>query len=202
MNTISKTKLEAWFNKYCMDKKIYKNTIAENGISPKSLAYIAASLSYRASVLRALNIGNKKEEASQARKEGEQIIADFLFSCYNSAPLTVDIVAGKWEQIRTIYKQKYIDDYTYGNAQKWVNMSIKYYIALLSNENLPCESLMKIPAFPVDGIMINHIKRNLKISFPCAWSKCDNKADFIEYLNKVNKSTEETLFEFELNAWS
>lgn len=196
--------MSRWYDRFCNNKKPVK--LLPKKPDATALAYVAATLSYRASVLRALKLNGKTDEAKLARQEGERLIVEFLCGVYHSnATVDIDYVSGFWETMRTIYKNHQIDDYTYGNAQKWVHMSIKYYIVLLSRFDIPCSRLVDIPVFPVDRIMINHIKNDLGIAFPGNWSDCDDALSLKQYITDVNNKVRNirgvSLFEYELNAW-
>lgn len=194
-------KMGDWYNRFCANRRVVK--VLDDSTKAEELAYVAANLSYRASVLRALKFYGKNAEALQARKEGEKVIYNFLVDCYTSKTAAdIDYVSQVWEKIYQIYKGQDIQDYTYGNAQKWVNMSIKYYIILLWKFNLPYEELLEIPVFPVDRIMINHIKKHLEITFDGNWSDCDDKDALINYICSVKAKVNQSLFVYELDAWN
>lgn len=196
-------KAEMWFNRFCANSKAFKKLEANPDYI--DLACLAATLSYRASVLRAVKFNGKKREAAFARKDGETIIEEFLCAAINEkTPFEIDVVYDIWNKIYKVYKKHGIDDYTYGNAQKWVNMSIKYYAVLLQHFNMENSLITGIPVFPVDGIMIKHIKKEFNISFNGSWSQC-NDIDYLKsYIQAVKEKTEKkgmSLYDYELNAW-
>ena len=200
MNQIMKD----WYNRFCEGKSAVK--VLPSTPDACDLAEAAAKLAYRASVLRALKMNGKNNEAKFARQEGEKVIKNFLCEIYSSETVaTIDFVAQTWETIYQIYKKQEIQDYTYGNAQKWVNMAIKYYVILLQKFNVPCSKIMEIPVFPVDRIMINYIKKDLGVSFDGNWSDCKDLFALKKYICDVNSKVNEKglcLFEYELNAWN
>lgn len=198
-------KMNNWYTRFCENKKMVKELPETPDFN--DLARVAANLSYRASVLRAIKLNGKNAAAKLARQEAEVVIQNFLCETYNSKTI-VDIndMPAIWEEIYKIYKNHNIDDYTYGNAQKWVNMSIKYYIILLSKFNLPYYDVINIPVFPVDRIMINHIKEEFNLSFDGNWSDCNDAIYFREYIRQVGNEVQvkynTSLFEYELNTWN
>ena len=120
------------------------------------------------------------------------------------------------KRIRALYKNGGVMDYTYGNAQKWVNMSFKYYVIFnavdFNAKKVDLEmAFNKIPEFndyelfAVDSIMINAIHQNLGINFNYKWSKCDDIDDFIDYWNEVKDKLAvqqiDMPFIWELNNW-
>ena len=196
--------MDDWYKRFCEGKKAVRTlSSTPNAVE---LARAAAILSYRASVLRALKFEGKNSEAMNARQAGEGQIIDFLCTIYESKS-TIDIndVAKTWESIYQIYKRNNIEDYTYGNAQKWVNMSIKYYIILLNKFGIDYSKLIEVPVFPVDRIMINHIKKDLSIPFSGNWSDCKDIDALKKYICAVKAEVDKqsiSLFEYELNAWN
>ena len=174
-----------------------------NKIGLEDLAKVAAHLSYRSSVIRAMSFGDKIKEKESARSDGEKIISSFLVQCLENTPISANEVSDCWSLLYELYHKKYgFNNYTYGNAQKWVNMSIKYYIILLSQYGYEYKALTKIPVFPVDGIMIKIIKKELGIEFEGCWSKCDSKETFIKFIQKVDSKIGETLFKYEITHWA
>lgn len=110
-----------WFERYCSKK--LKNINGDP--TYEQLAESAANLSYRSSVQRAVKFNDRNSEKNLARKNGEMIIRDFLIEIYNcSFSASLNTISDIWIKIYNIYKDNNIEDYTYGNAQKWVNMSI------------------------------------------------------------------------------
>lgn len=209
MENTKKEKMEAFYKYYCERSKYYQNELAKNEKTQEFFARMAAHLSYRASVMRALTFGDQKAKAPNIREKGEKIISEFLVKSLENPPATVGEVAKYWEKLHNLYLKEKIEDYTYGNAQKWVNMAIKYFIILLSHNGLEYEQIAKIPVFPVDGIMIQVIKKDKKIEIngkiPEPWSKCDDKKAFIHFIKTVDSQKDKkynTLFEFELDSWS
>ena len=197
-------KMDDWYKRFCENQKPIKTLC--NTPNAEELASVAAILSYRASVLRALKMNGKHKEAALARQKGEVLIKDFLWKIFNTnTAAEFDCVVETWEALHQIYKKQDIQDYTYGNAQKWVNMAIKYYIILLQKFNVPCSKIMEIPVFPVDRIMINYIKKDLGISFDGNWSDCKDLCALKKYICDVNSMVNKkglSLFEYELNAWN
>ena len=85
----------------------------------------AAHAGYQASIPPFTGIFNSilKSQKNTLKGKGEKIIADFLSNKTYDMNKCVDVI----KQIKELYKND-VRDYTYGNAQKWVNMSFKYYV--------------------------------------------------------------------------
>ena len=196
------SKFDAWYQKFCS----------------KTIITTAVNKAYASSVVRALYNsgksigfnGNTKGKTA-ARKVATGIIVSYLSDVeqYNSLPYPIwDL----WDDIRNVYHTCGITWYTYGNAQKWVAMSIKYYLFFKYSNN-PLDLSNDILAdivFPVDSRMIRKIASNKNgllrksVNFNwISWSQCDNKQIFIQYLSDVKAAlpTGTKLLEFEIDAW-
>ncbi len=64
----------------------------------------------------------------QIRTEAESKIVSFL----EGNDFTLQACYCAIEDIRRLYEERGVNRYTYGNAQKWLNMAIKYYIFIKS----------------------------------------------------------------------
>ena len=187
----------------------------------------AVNLAYKSSMPdRVLGKGWNTPDAKKARKEAAAKIADFLKKSTGETAedLWDEIVRpdGLWDEVRKIHKNYGLTQYTYGNAQKWVAMSIKYYL-VAKYHNTPyalCNDVLADVVFPIDRIMINKIHSgivvagnnspiSISVSSPSpypSWSKCDCKQKFIDYIlavkNELTKlPTSDKLIEFEIDNW-
>lgn len=106
------------------------------------------------------------------------------------------------DEIKKIYDAKNIT-ITYGQAQKWVNMFLKYYYILEAKD---IESKIEFFHVPIDSIIINLVKSKFSISgFPVAWSKLDDYDAYIKYQNDLRtKIIEENNFplKWEFENWN
>ena len=104
--------------------------------------------------------------------------------------------------------KKIIDEYkkskiqlSYGQAQKWVNMTIKY-LYILEVEGYTFDSIFEDLHIPIDNYVFDAVEKELGIKRPAdAWSKLDKKEylkyqeDIREELRKKNSSP--LIWEFE-----
>ena len=116
----------------------------------------------------------------------------------------------KWEKstadkIREIYKNNGIDLYTYGNAQKWINMTIKYiFSSNYMNHNV---DIYEVAYLPIDSIIQQIAYKELGVKkLSCAWSKCDDWEEIERYQNDIQKAIlTNTKYKsrlwWECNAW-
>lgn len=144
---------------------------------------------YRASTTRALKNPNKIN--TKAIKESLiDVIANDLNSLYISND-NYDFSIFESElstKVRNAFKDKGLDDYTYGNAQKWINLSIKYLLS--SNYVDPMNPLFKNCFVPIDSIVMKMAKKQLNVKEIGAWSKCDDIEKIINYEKEIKKATD------------
>ena len=96
----------------------------------------------------------------------------------------------KWEEelakkIRKIYKEdNHIVLYTYGNAQKWINMSIKYIFSADSVDFN--KKIFEVCYLPIDRAIQNAATRDLGVRpLNEAWSKCDDWEEIKNYQKSI-----------------
>lgn len=203
-----KLRVREFYEKFCSN--------CESLSEKEKIIEAAARLSYRASVQHALwkngkhvGFAGKTAAKNAARAQGERIVADFLTAASNleSREAFLESFEDAMDVLRAVYHDKGITWYTYGNAQKWLAMAIKYYIviSLMKNKMNFSSPLMNF-VLPVDGIMIRIIREDFGIDgVSPSWSQCDDKGEFIEYLNRVRAAVNETgktLMEYEITAWN
>lgn len=103
------------------------------------------------------------------------------------------------------YDNQTIAEITYGQAQKWVNMTMKYLCVLYEGQ---CDWLNKIYSFlhiPIDSIILDKAKKEFPNEFPVnniPWSQLSNR----EYLTIQNKFRavikDVALIDWEFKAWN
>lgn len=68
---------------------------------------------------------DKKEASSECKKEAETVLKKLVDECFEKTSLEADWHCNACKEICGIYAKKEISKFTYGNAQKWVNMTLK-----------------------------------------------------------------------------
>lgn len=78
---------------------------------------------------------------------------------------------------------------TYGQVQKWVNMTIKYLYIL--DEKI-FDSIFDFLHIPADKYIFDGVKDELEIDAPTtAWSRWDNYDEYLRYQNDIRKKLKE-----------
>lgn len=128
-----------------------------------------------------------EERKNLAKDKCEHILndelADFFGSYIFSKTLEEFLIFEErvCEHIRRVFVEEYdISGYTWGNAQKWLTIAIKY---VLSSSNLPgyFDDLFMVVSSPIDSIVINRAHKMFNVKKPSSsWSNID---DFDEIKN-------------------
>ena len=103
------------------------------------------------------------------------------------------------------YDNQTIAEITYGQAQKWVNMTMKYLCVLYEGQ---CDWLNKIYSFlhiPIDSIILEKKKKEFPNEFPVnniPWSQL-SREEYITIQNKLRAVIKDvTLMDWEFKAWN
>ncbi len=199
--------LNGWYNHFCND--------CDNLQDVSEIISNAVSLSYRSSIQHALWKDGKHvgfdgmiREKNMAKAECEIYLSAFLNEVIHMTDENAlfERIQQAWDDIRTIYHNNGITWYTYGNAQKWTAMSIKYCFVIAYRNNMLDRShiFLKI-CFPVDRIMMNSVVNDFGLAgVSPTWSQCDDKQQFIDYitnLKSIVNARNEDLLEYEIKKW-
>ena len=109
----------------------------------------------------------------------------------------------KWHEelckkIITIYKQKGFE-FHIGQAQKWVNMMMKYLYVLQMPE---VERIVAVLHVPIDNYIYQKAEEELQVPrIGCCWSKTDSYEQYIDYQNAIRKAVKTAPLLWEFEAW-
>ena len=104
------------------------------------------------------------------------------------------------EKCKKIEKYKKTDEgkeekiqFTYGQAQKWVNMTIKY-LYMLEVEEYSFDNVIKWLHIPIDNYIFDAVEKKLEIKRPVdAWSRWDNYDEYLKYQNDIREKIREKI---------
>ncbi len=154
--------------------------------SPEEVVKVAIHKAHSPSVLRALDTNGKSTK--KAREEVAHFLENVVLNALTQSFTfdEYDAWAGEViEKIRDIYRNKYgFGDYTYGNAQKLFNMTMKY---ILSADNIdPNLPIFEVAHIPVDRVIMTVARKKLSVTaMPTAWSKTDDWDSIISYQRRL-----------------
>lgn len=100
------------------------------------------------------------------------------------------------KMIKSFYLNEGIE-FTYGQAQKWINMTIKYLYIL---KVYSFDSVLQCLHIPVDNYILEVADKKHGIDAPTtAWSRWDNYDEYLKYQNDIREKicTEPLRWEFE-----
>lgn len=141
------------------------------------------------SVLRALKTGGNP--TALPRAEVKELLINELPKALHASMSRIDFDnwnADLCEKIKGIYYHKYkMTDYTIGNAQKLLNMAIKY--TLSANIIDPDLDFFKIAHIPVDRIIMKVATKKLGVApLKKAWSATDDMTELLDYQSRLRHS--------------
>lgn len=94
------------------------------------------------------------------------------------------------------------ENFTIGQSQKWLNMTLKYLWVVKSK----FPKIVHIQSFlhcPIDNIMLKEFQKRDIYTFPVPWSKLDNYKDYFKVQRDLRKHIKnESIIEFELTAFN
>lgn len=157
----------------------------------KEIIKYAVDKAYQPSMRRAILIHPDNETPEErkdiekrknlAKGKCEYILNDELLNFFNSYtyPKTLEeflkFEERVCEHIRRVFREEHnISDYTWGNAQKWLTISIKY---VLSSSNLSArfDDLFMVVSAPIDSIVIDRAHKMFEVKKPSSsWSNLDD----------------------------
>ena len=102
------------------------------------------------------------------------------------------------EQIVGMYRTEGIEFYI-GQAQKWINMTLKYLYVLEPDVVEPFYHLLHIP---VDNYIIDIAKKQYGVpALPCAWSRIDDYTVYMDYEKTLMEVIDEIPLDWEFSKW-
>ena len=102
------------------------------------------------------------------------------------------------ENIKKLYSDKCID-FTFGQAQKWINMTIKYlYMFQVYSFN----SVFEYLHIPLDNYIFDSVEGELEIDRPNnTWSGWDNYDKYLKYQNDIREKICTAPLDWEFENW-
>ena len=103
--------------------------------------------------------------------------------------------------IRSYYRKEKVK-FTYGHAQKWLNMTLKYLYIL---NGCDFKNLIDFFHAPVDNYILDAANASLGVERPCkdAWSRWDDYTLYLNYQNQLREKLRgQSLFRWEFHAWN
>ena len=172
------------------------------GIHEEEIIETAIDKAYAPSMRRAIKLNGKSSK--EPREECAEMLLKKISENYRTINTTKafdDFAKSCCNSIVNIFHDKYgIEDYTYGNAQKWLNMTFKY---MLSADNMDYDlKVFEVCHIPIDSIIMNKAKERLSVEpLSCAWSNCNNWEEIQRYQDSIRNADEIPLL-WEIKNWN
>lgn len=191
-------------------KKKTKKLLSIVGIcSEKAIIEEAVKRGYAPSVQ---NTALKKEKygtrLQNPREQGSALLVEALNDLFGRQSIKMEDFA-EWEKslaenLRRLYKNNGIEKYTFGNAQKWINMAIKYVV---SSDGMDWgNEVFKVCYLPIDITVMRKAKQEFKQKpLSTSWSKNDNWEEIEQYQEELRKNIQKkyncSRLWWECNIW-
>lgn len=180
-------KLQGFYKKY--GKRCASWTKGKND------AQTAARQAYFPAVVETAH-PKRKGFVSFAPKEAElwQVIDGIIVPFLTGNAYDVKSCLTAIDEIREFFKNGSTYPFTYGNAQKWLNMAVKYYMVHLyhcsgvtaHNFFSRNPQFLDYPFFAVDSVMVKVVEKTFDIPSPAKkWHEIDCRQDFEDYWDLV-----------------
>lgn len=163
----------------------------------------ASNRAYR-DMSRTIRFDNfSKDDRVKLKKEVNSFLNTEIKKLVNGS-ITSEKEFDKWHEQLC---KKIIDEYkkskiqlSYGQAQKWVNMTIKYLYMLNIHT---FDNVFDFPHVPVDNYIFKAVKDELKIKKPTkkSWSRWDNYEEYLKYQNDIRKNLKKEKKEISPLRW-
>lgn len=173
----------------------------------------AANRAYR-DLCRTINFKDKDDKKHCEYRSGivgliVEKIQEYLLKCQEPNQGIYDAFHRELSGLITSYENE-IAELTYGQAQKWVNMTMKY-LCVLSEGNFTgkFEWLGRFYPYlhvPIDSIILNKIAEarfpNINLDKNLSWSKIDKYEFYLEIQKNLRKSlTAMSPMDWEFEVW-
>ncbi len=154
---------------------------------------------------RTLRFGKiEKCEREQLRKKGSEILKSQIEGLPNKGITTQDAFDLWHKDTCSMLRQPYLDsglEFSWGQAQKWLNMTIKY-LFILGDRSI--DGLFSFFHVPVDNYIIEGTKEDLKIKVSqkpwSRWNDYDN--DYLSFQKELrNKIKDCDQLRWEFRYW-
>ena len=130
---------------------------------------------------RTLHGIGKFPKAEEARNQADKALNE-MFAKIRDAPAMSQGEFDEWhrkscESLAHIYRNYGFSSFSFGHAQKWLNMTFKYIYVMGKQRISGFDHLYDLCHVPLDSILIGALRKEDGFEFPsCPWSKLNNYA--------------------------
>lgn len=165
----------------------------------------ASNRAYR-DMCRTIRFGNFQGDRVELKKEVNSFLYKQIKKFVNDS-ITSQEKFDSWhckvcKNIKLLYNEKGIN-FTYGQAQKWLNMTIKY-LYMLEDEEYSFDCVFEYLHIPIDNYIFVAVKKELRIDRPNnPWSKLD-ETEYLKYQKAIREELKKRKYSpllWEFDKW-
>ncbi len=141
-----------------------------------------------------------------AREDGEKLLLDRLKKIKVTANPTQPVF-NRWhcttcKELSKAFGQHGFPRLTVGQAQKWINMTLKY-VYVIGEDRIPgYEHLYKFCHAPLDRILIDALSGKGFEPLGCAWSRLDDYGEYLERQRWIRATFEKPPLDVDFELWN
>lgn len=99
------------------------------------------------------------------------------------------------------YQQNRYTDFTIGQAQKWINMTLKYVFTLGEKRISGFQPVYSLCHIPIDNIIVDHLVNHGFSSLPNAWSRLNDYRWYLDYQKQIRDRFPYPPLDVEFRLW-
>ena len=138
---------------------------------------------------------SKNKNKAEIRHKAEESIYGNITLLFGLG-ITTQLEFDKWhkkscEDLIVVFREQ---KFTYGQAQKWINMTLKY-ISMIDYNCI--ENIYEYCHIPIDNYIIRATNKKLSV----AWSRLENYNEYLDYQNWFRKEYDGIPLDIEFKMW-
>ncbi|SRR6266567_1258710 len=139
--------------------------------------------------LHGLGVMDNKDELYE---NGKNKLRKCLSNLKEKAEVVDQQIFDKWhkstcDSLASVYTQHGYHKFYVGQAQKWINMSLKYIFAMGEGRVPGYENIYKFCHIPIDNILLQELEEYQAPTISCAWSRLDNYKEYFDFQLWIRK---------------
>lgn len=91
-------------------------------------------------------------------------------------------------------------NFTYGQAQKWINMTLKY-LSMFDHKKV--EKIYEYCHIPIDNYILETVRKKgmVSVEFKSAWSRINSYSDYLKFQEEFRENSKEIPLDKEFYMW-
>ncbi|MDO8587334.1 MAG: hypothetical protein Q7T82_09865 [Armatimonadota bacterium] len=105
------------------------------------------------------------------------------------------------QTLATVFRKYGYEHFFVGQAQKWINMTLKYIFTMGEERVQGFAGLYGYCHVPIDNIILNALMEHGFPGLPCSWSRLDDYDLYLEHQKWVRQHFELLPLDVEFRLW-